>query len=395
MLYRRFGRTELMLPVLTCGGMRFQHSWRATDRVTRASQQNLESCVRRAFELGIHHFETARGYGTSEAQLGKALHKLPRAEILLQTKVSPTADPAEFASHFEESLERLGTDYLDLFALHGLNDEETLRWALRKRGCLELALRWKREGRVRHVGFSTHGPLDVVLAAIRDGRFDYTNLHYFYVQQDYLSAVEEAGQRDLGVFIISPTNKGGKLDEPPPKLTKLTAPLSPMAYNDLFCLSRPEIHTLSIGVKRPSDFDEHVAAVRRLERGAAQVARTVATITRRLDSEYLRVLGQQWARRWREGLPAAEAVPGQIAVREILRLYNLARAFDLTEYGRMRYNLLGQGGHWFPGNRADNIERATLRRALSRSPYPSRVVDALVEAHALFAGAPVERLQQE
>ena len=137
MLHREFGRTALSMPVLTNGAMRFQHSWKATDEVDPASQRNLEACVRRALELGICHFETARGYGTSEAQLGQILPRLPRDDILVQTKISPTDSPDEFVRNFDDSMRRLDLEYVDLLALHGVNDETVLEWSVRPGGCLE------------------------------------------------------------------------------------------------------------------------------------------------------------------------------------------------------------------------------------------------------------------
>src|SRR5690606_11947924 len=72
MRYRRFGRTNLRMPVFSCGGMRYQHKWQdvAWSEVPRENQANVEAVIRRAIELGIHHIETARGYGSSEMQLG-------------------------------------------------------------------------------------------------------------------------------------------------------------------------------------------------------------------------------------------------------------------------------------------------------------------------------------
>ena len=68
MKYRRFGRTEIRMPVISCVGMRYQYKWQDVDPVAipRDNQENLEATIRRAFELGINHFETARGYGSSE-----------------------------------------------------------------------------------------------------------------------------------------------------------------------------------------------------------------------------------------------------------------------------------------------------------------------------------------
>src|SRR4028118_1624361 len=123
MQYRRFGRTELSMPVFSCGGMRYQYKWQdvPADEIPSDNQQNLEATIRRALEVGITHIETARGYGTSEAQLGQILPKLPREQIIVQTKVSPSADSRDFGKTIEKSLANLKLDYVDLLGLHGIN----------------------------------------------------------------------------------------------------------------------------------------------------------------------------------------------------------------------------------------------------------------------------------
>ncbi len=399
MHYRRFGSTQIELPVISCGGMRYQQSWDPQTPIEDASQRNLEATIRRALEVGIRHIETARGYGTSEAQLGRILPGFPRDELIVQTKVAPTADPDEFARDFADSMQRLQLEHVDLLGLHGVNDGQTLEWCVRKGGCLERALEWRRQGRVRHVGFSTHASTDVILRAIEDGRFEYVNLHYYYVFTDHRPAIEAATARGLGVFIISPNDKGGRLYDPSPKLVELCTPLSPMVFNDLYCLTQSEIHTLSCGASRPSDFDEHLLAVELLgddSPSAREAARArITPIERRLREEYEKVLGEDYARGWGEGLPRWQDVPGQINIREIVRLYNLAKAYDLVEYGRGRYNLLGSGGHWFPGMKLDRLDELDLRPALARSPYADHIMEVLREARELFAGAAVQRLQRD
>lgn len=142
MRYCRFGKTELQMPVISCGGMRFQYRWKDVplEEIPAENQANLEACVRRAFELGINHFETARAYGTSEMQLGQILPQLPRDRIIVQTKIAPFADPKEFLQTFEQSMRYLRLEYLDLLAIHGINNYQHLEWTLRPRGCLEA--RW-------------------------------------------------------------------------------------------------------------------------------------------------------------------------------------------------------------------------------------------------------------
>jgi predicted aldo/keto reductase-like oxidoreductase len=223
MQYRRFGRTELRMPVFSCGGMRYQQSWEDVplDQVDPEGQRNLEATIDRSIELGINHIETARGYGSSERQLGLVLPKYPRDEIIVQTKIAPTADPQEFAQHFRESLERLRLDHVDLLAIHGINNYEMQWHSVRPGGCLSVAREFQREGKARHIGFSTHGSPELILDTIRhegDGGFDYVNLHWYYIYQRNWPAIEAATARDMGVFIISPADKGGMLYRPSERL---------------------------------------------------------------------------------------------------------------------------------------------------------------------------------
>jgi len=92
MKYRRFGRTELALPVFSCGGMRYQFKWQDVSPadVPAENQENLEATIHRAVALGINHIETARGYGSSEMQLGRVLPAFPRDQIIVQTLASET-----------------------------------------------------------------------------------------------------------------------------------------------------------------------------------------------------------------------------------------------------------------------------------------------------------------
>jgi uncharacterized protein len=393
MQYRRFGRTNLAIPVFSCGGMRYQYKWQDVpiSEIPAANQANLEATIRRSLELGITHIETARGYGTSEVQLGQILPTFPRDQLIVQTKISPTADPQDFRRTFETSLANLKLDYVDLLGLHGVNTPELLHQCVRPGGCLEVAQQLQAQGKVRFIGFSTHAPTDVILQAIATDQFDYVNLHWYYINQLNWAAIAAANQHDMGVFIISPSEKGGMLFNPPPKLVDLCAPLSPMVFNDLFCLSHPQVHTLSIGAARPSDFDEHLKTLELLDSADT----VLPPILVRLEQEAIRCLGEDWVKTWEVGLPDPKDTPGNVGVRTILWLRNLAIAYDLVEYGKMRYNLLGSGGHWFPGAKADRIDQLDLRQCLQHSPHADKIPALLAEADRLLGGKAVKRLSQQ
>ena len=397
---RRFGRTGLAMPVLSLGGMRFQQSWSdlAPEAIEPSSQANLRTLLEAAIAAGFHHIETARYYGSSERQLAPLLVELPDPRRILQSKVPPQADPAAFEAELTTTMARLGLDHpggrLDLLSIHGVNTAELLDQTLRPGGCLEVARRWRDQGRVGAIGFSTHAPLDVILRAIESDGFDYVNLHWYYIQQRNRPAIEAAIARDMGVFVISPTDKGGHLHTPSERLRELCAPLHPIVFNDLFCLSSPGIHTLSVGAARAEDLALHVEAAALLPRAAE----LLSPILERLATARREALGDDWIATWDQGLPDWEDTPGGINLPVLLWLHDLLQAWDLEGFCRARYGLLGQGGHWFAGANADaldnTVSEAELLAVLGDSPWAAAIPGLLRDLRARVGGEVVRRLQE-
>ena len=388
------------MPLLSLGGMRFQQSWSDLEAsaIEAESQRNLEATLAAAVSAGFHHVETARYYGTSELQLGPALARHPDARRILQTKIPPRDDPAAFEAELERSFKLLGVERVDLLAVHGINLHEHLEQTIRPGGCLEVLRSWQADGAIGHIGFSTHGPLDLILDAIGTNVFDYVNVHWYYIRQDNAPALTAARDRDMGVFLISPTDKGGHLHSPSQRLLQLCDPLHPIVFNDLFCLMDPRVHTISVGAARPSDLDLHLQAVAQLE----QAPELVPAVAERLQAALVERLGEPWVETSQQGLPAWRDTPGDINLPVLLWLHTLLEGWDLESFAKARYGLLGNGSHWFPGRNAAAFEASTdepaavtaeeLDEVLASSPWKQEIPAILRQLKQRLGGASVRRL---
>ncbi len=335
-------------------------------------EEQAIATVHRAMALGINHFETARGYENSEEILGRALKSFDRSGFILTTKIT-TKHYQNYRQYIEESLNRLQVNYIDNFDLHGINTEEQIDQTFRKGGALEAVHQAMSEGLIRHVGFSSHGTIDNILRVIDTGEFESVNLHYYYFNQRNLPAVVRAGEKDMGVLIISPTDKGGQLYRPPELLKRLTVPYHPITINHRFCLSHKEITTVTVGASHPDEFEPHLKA---LEADGA-LTEAEQEVINRLDKQYKR-LGDTLCTLCHKCLPCPEG----INIPEVLRLRNLAIAFDMVEFGRYRYKMFGNADHWFGGMKATSCTRCN--ECLPRCPENLKIPDLLFEAHEML-----------
>lgn len=383
MQYRRFGKTNLALSVITLGGMRYDEGWDAPrDELPRRSIEQCRDVVVAAMAAGVNHIETAYGYVKSEGIYGKVLHeelRLPRDSYFFMTKGSPeTGD--ETKRLVEKQLETLKLDYVDLYAWHGINTPRRYRAALQPGGPVEVLKRYQEQGVIKHVGFSTHGTYGLIADAITTGLFDFVNLHYYYFFQRNWGTIQLAAERDMGVFIISPNDKGGRLFEAPPLLRELTAPLTPIQWNARFCLRSPFVHTLSFGMTEPA----HVAEMRGIFPAAVPLSPVDQQILQRLDARigldpYAAYDGYE-----------LEGDPSGINIPEVLRFRRMLKCYDMEAFGRYRYNMVRPGDEWFAGELATPEQLDKVRYERAPAGFPLR--ELLAETHAaLYTGTSARR----
>ncbi|MDA3963497.1 MAG: aldo/keto reductase [Planctomycetota bacterium] len=368
MQYRRFGKTEMMLSQLSLGCMQF---------TGESPEETAIETVEHAVACGVNHIETARGYGNSEERVGKALKRIfariPREDLYITTKIGPSSQVDDFKRNFELSMSLLGLDYLDNLDFHGPGSLEQVMPAMRDDGCLGYVRKLQAEGVVRHFGFSTHGYPSGVMDLVNTGEFASINLHYYYFYQGQREVVQRARELDMGVFIISPNNQGGRLHSPTDELREATAPLHPMAFNHRWLLNQDEVHTLSFGPKNPEQVDGNIAEADYDGTGPAR--EEFDRVLARVEACYRAVLPGTFCTTCNKCLPC----PANIDIPGLLNLRNMDSAFAMSDYARGRYSKVGSGGAWVKGVKGDQCTKCG--DCLPRCPENLDIPELLWQAH--------------
>ena len=351
-----------------------------------APVETMAALLETALYAGINHLETAPAYGQAEYLLGQALHHLrsngqePEGGWRITSKLLPGCTFEDGCQQLRGTLQRLGLTCLPHLAIHGLNLQQHLDWALQGAGRDLIA--WARnESLVELVGFSSHGNNHLIADALDSGNFDFCSLHVHLLDPQRLPLAKQALKAGLGVIAISPADKGGHLQNPTATLEQDCYPFSPLelAYRYLIALG---ISTITVGATTPSDLN--LAA--QLARADGPLSISEQTAVNVLFEQRRNRVGTSFCGQCRACLPC----PHQVPIPELLRLRNLAIGHDLITYANERYNLIGRAGHWW-----EQVDARACRRCgdcLPRCPYNLPIPDLLADTHRRLAASPRRRL---
>ena len=214
MIYRDF--QDVKLSALGMGAMRLPVVDGDDSKIDEAAAFAM---VDEAMARGVNYYDTAWGYhnGNSELVMGKALARHPREKFYLATKFPgyDLSNMGKVEEIFEKQLEKCQVEYFDFYLFHNVCEMNIDAYLDPKYGTYDYLLAQKKNGRIRHLGFSAHGDYDVMKRFLeaygKDMEFCQIQLNYLdWDFQDAKRKVELLNQWNIPVWVMEPL-RGGKL----------------------------------------------------------------------------------------------------------------------------------------------------------------------------------------
>lgn len=263
MIYREF--RALQLSALGFGTMRLP-----TLEGGAIDEAQTMEMVRYAMEHGVNYFDTAYPYhgGMSEVVLGKALKEYPRESYYLATKypghqISAAYDPAAI---FEEQLQKCGVEYFDFYLLHNVYENSIHTYMDPKWGIVEYFLEQKRQGRIRYLGFSSHGGMDNLTEFLDycGAQMDFCQIQLNYLDwtlQNAKAKYELLTERGIPVWVMEPV-RGGRLaklsDVEEAKLKALRPEESIAAWGFRWLQELPNVTVTLSGMSNMAQMEDNI-----------------------------------------------------------------------------------------------------------------------------------------
>jgi predicted aldo/keto reductase-like oxidoreductase len=325
MFYRNYGNTGIRASALGFGCMRFP-TYRG-----RVRRRETIKMLRRAMDLGVNYFDSAHVYTGSEEALGQAV-KGRRDEVYISTKNHYKGDdPKEWRKLLDESLERLGVDYIDIYHLHDLRLEHYTDHLL-PGGCIDEARKARDEGLIGHLCVSSHDDPQNVIKLIDTGTFDGLLVQYNLFDRSNEKPIQHAHEKGLGVSIMG-TIGGGQLIPLDQKVRGMAdghQSIPELAIR--FVLSNPAVSVALSGMGSLEMVEENVAAASREEPFGPEEEKQIAEVIDQAQQlEGLYCTGCDYCMPCSSGVD----IPANFAA------WNLLRVWGVEAMSKIQYSALG------------------------------------------------------
>jgi uncharacterized protein len=342
MQYRAFGRLDWKPSALGFGAMRLPVLNHNSKQIDEPLAQKM---VRWAIDQGVNYVDTAYPYhgGNSERFLGKALGNGYRDRVRLATKMPSwlIKDRSDFDRYFNEQLERLQTDHIDFYLLHGLGAD---RWAsLRDLHVLDWAERAMSDGRIGHLGFSFHDRYEA-FQEIVDAYDNWTfcQIQYNYMDVDYQAGtrgLKYAADKGLAVVVMEPIRGGQLAKAPSPSVSALwdRAPhrRTPADWALQWVWDQPEVSLVLSGMSTMAQVRENVGSAS--ISGAGSLTDTERGLFEAVRTAYHDLIPIPCT-----GCGYCQPCPSNVTIPRILALYNDAVMYDDAQGARNHYHFIDE-----------------------------------------------------
>lgn len=265
MVYKDF--QGLKLSALGMGAMRLPVIDGDDGKIDEAAAEKM---VEYAMKNGVNYYDTAWGYhnGMSELVMGKALKKYPRESFYLATKFPgyDLSNMDKVEEIFEKQLEKCGVEYFDFYLFHNVCEMNIDAYLDPQYGIYEYLMEQKKKGRIRHLGFSAHGNLDVMKRFLdaygKDMEFCQIQLNYLdYTFQDAKGKIELLESWNIPVWVMEPL-RGGKLaaldEKDEEKLKELRPQENIPAWAFRFLQTLPSVTMILSGMSNMEQMKENI-----------------------------------------------------------------------------------------------------------------------------------------
>lgn len=263
MIFSNFKNKSLSLLGLGC--MRLP-----TDKNGRIDEQKTREMVDTAIKNGVNYFDTAYPYhnGESELAIGKILSNYPRESFFLADKfpghqISSNYDPRAV---FEDQLRKCKVDYFDFYLLHNVYENSINTYKDPKWGIIDYFREQKKNGRIKHLGFSTHGSLETMKLFLDEYASD---MEFCQIQLNYLDwTLQQAKEKcellasyNIPIWVMEPV-RGGKLanlnDENTAKLKEMRPDESVAAWAFRFLQDIPNVKMILSGMSNMEQMGDNI-----------------------------------------------------------------------------------------------------------------------------------------